>query len=169
MQTASPQPTHHQLHKPPSSSYPLGRTHGPNLSLPATPAYLSYHPHSANLSLAQPIPTSNTFLREIQTVLGESTGVRGLWKGTGTSLLMSVPSATIYMVGYEYLVSALSHLQEGDDLAVKGKGVIPFTAGCLARTVSATVISPLELFRTRLQALPSRECKSAVSVSGRSC
>jgi hypothetical protein len=30
----------------------------------------------------------------------------------------------------------------------------PFIAGCLARTVSATVISPLELFRTRLQALP---------------
>lgn len=31
----------------------------------------------------------------------------------------------------------------------------PFLAGSLARTISATVISPIELFRTRLQALPA--------------
>jgi hypothetical protein len=35
------------------------------------------------------------------------------------------------------------------------KGGIPFLAGCLARTVSATICSPLELFRTRLQARPA--------------
>jgi solute carrier family 25 protein 39/40 len=34
----------------------------------------------------------------------------------------------------------------------------PLVAGGLARTISATVISPMELFRTRLQALPAREC-----------
>jgi solute carrier family 25 protein 39/40 len=33
----------------------------------------------------------------------------------------------------------------------------PLVAGGLARTISATVISPMELFRTRLQALPARE------------
>jgi solute carrier family 25 protein 39/40 len=34
---------------------------------------------------------------------------------------------------------------------------VPFVAGSMARTISATVISPIELFRTRLQALPARK------------
>jgi hypothetical protein len=84
------------------------------------------------------------------------------------------------MVGYDYLVRGITeHVEytrsggishgygagEGN-MKIKmnsrgenwlDKGGIPFIAGCLARTVSATICSPLELFRTRLQARPAGE------------
>jgi hypothetical protein len=85
------------------------------------------------------------------------------------------------MVGYDYLVRGITehvdHTRSGGsshgygagegkikmNISVGGgegwldKGGIPFLAGCLARTVSATICSPLELFRTRLQARPAGE------------
>lgn len=69
---------------------------------------------------------------------------------------MSVPSSAIYMLGYEYLLSVIAPM-----FANKGQNAIltpaPLVAGSLARTLSATIISPIEMFRTRLQALPPRE------------
>jgi solute carrier family 25 protein 39/40 len=56
---------------------------------------------------------------------------------------MSVPANVIYFVGYEY---ARDHLQPYT------LDYSPLVAGSLARTVAVTVISPIELFRTRLQA-----------------
>ena len=91
-------------------------------------------------------------------------GIRGLWKGVGTTLTMSVPSSAIYMIGYEHLLSRLSPLFTDDAnahvSALHRTGTAqltpaPLVAGSLARTISATVISPIEMFRTRLQALPA--------------
>lgn len=86
------------------------------------------------------------------------------------------------MVGYDYLVRGITERVEYSRARSSGglsgrqilgaeggnmknmsgggegwmdKGGIPFLAGCLARTVSATICSPLELFRTRLQARPA--------------
>lgn len=103
---------------------------------------------------------------------------------------MSIPSAAIYMIGYEYLVTALApHLspqtatatataiapssslsppstQSETKFSIPSSSATiptsylsttPFVAGSLARTLSATVVSPMELFRTRLQALPQGE------------
>lgn len=74
---------------------------------------------------------------------------------------MSVPSSAIYMLGYEYLLSVLAPVFAGT-----GQNAIltpaPLVAGSLARTLSATIISPIEMFRTRLQALPPRECAARV-------
>lgn len=91
---------------------------------------------------------------------------------------MSIPSAAIYMIGYEHLLSLMTRTTSTSTLPNSSISTAifpqstpltvnvptstsqpyltptPFIAGCLARTVSATVISPLELFRTRLQALP---------------
>jgi hypothetical protein len=84
------------------------------------------------------------------------------------------------MVGYDYLVRGITERVEYSRARSAGsshgygaregkikmnsggagwldKGGIPFLAGCLARTVSATICSPLELFRTRLQARPAGE------------
>lgn len=103
------------------------------------------------------------------------TGVRGLWKGVGTTMAMSVPSSAIYMLGYEHLLGLISPYFTGSaDPSVNSSSVnrplssspnlsasspvltpAPLLAGSLARTLSATVISPIEMFRTRLQALPS--------------
>lgn len=94
--------------------------------------------------------------------------------------VMSIPSAAIYMIGYEHLLSLMTtprpapHLISTDTsnpTAIYPQSTpltvsvpsstsqpyltpTPFIAGCTARTISATVISPMELFRTRLQALP---------------
>lgn len=85
---------------------------------------------------------------------------------------MSIPSAAIYMLGYEYLLARISPMFTGtSDPAANHSSLsrtttpgvtasltpAPLVAGSLARTISATVISPIEMFRTRLQALPG--CK----------
>lgn len=85
---------------------------------------------------------------------------------------MSIPSAAIYMLGYEHLVTLISPYFTGStDPLVNtsslhrrtSSGVTasltpaPLIAGSLARTLSATIISPIEMFRTRLQALPTGE------------
>ena len=83
---------------------------------------------------------------------------------------MGVPSAAIYMLGYEKLLSYISpHFTGSTDprrnissLNSTSRSTslgtsltpAPLIAGSLARTISATVISPIEMFRTRLQALP---------------
>ena len=86
---------------------------------------------------------------------------------------MSIPSAAIYMLGYENLLSRISpYFTKSDDPYANisalnrkpGEGAggamltpAPLIAGSLARTFSASVISPIEMFRTRLQALPGGE------------
>jgi solute carrier family 25 protein 39/40 len=66
-------------------------------------------------------------------------------------MAMGIPSSAIYMVGYDHLRMALLPAAPTDSQLA----FTPLFAGSLARTISATVISPLELFRTRLQAVPS--------------
>ncbi|RPB08657.1 mitochondrial carrier [Morchella conica CCBAS932] len=56
---------------------------------------------------------------------------------------MAIPANVIYFTGYDSLRDTLSPL---------GPTAAPLIAGSAARTIAATVISPVELFRTRLQA-----------------
>lgn len=61
-------------------------------------------------------------------------------------LLTSDPSAN---------VSSLSRKVDANTSVMQVLTPAPLVAGALARTISATAISPIEMFRTRLQALPS--------------
>lgn len=76
-------------------------------------------------------------------------GIRGLWKGVGTSLAISVPSATLYMVTYDYLFRDFY-----PSLAFVPASISPMLAGITARTLITSTISPLELLRTNLQSTP---------------
>lgn len=67
---------------------------------------------------------------------------------------MAVPSSAIYMLGYEYLLAKISPWFTDHMSANALLTPAPLIAGSLARTFSASIISPLEMFRTRLQALP---------------
>ena len=75
-------------------------------------------------------------------------GASSLWRGLSPTLLMAVPSNVIYFTGYDTLrtseLSPFSH-----------SGVFwgPLLAGSSARAIAATAISPIEMFRTRLQAI----------------
>lgn len=72
-------------------------------------------------------------------------GIKSLWSGLPPTLVMAVPATVIYFTCYDQLCAALrvrmgDHAQEA-----------PLLAGAIARVGSATVISPLELIRTKLQ------------------
>ena len=74
-------------------------------------------------------------------------GVRSLWSGLQPTLLMQVPGTVLYFTAYEAARNAVAarspqSLQE----------YAPLVAGGGARLVTSTVVSPLELMRTRMQA-----------------
>ncbi|XP_008321291.1 mitochondrial glutathione transporter SLC25A40 [Cynoglossus semilaevis] len=72
-------------------------------------------------------------------------GIKSLWSGLPPTLVMAVPATVIYFTCYDQLCAALrrrmgSYADEA-----------PLLAGPIARLGAATVISPLELIRTKLQ------------------
>ncbi|KAG0020091.1 hypothetical protein BGZ82_011694 [Podila clonocystis] len=90
-------------------------------------------------------------------------GASSLWRGLSPTVAMSIPATVIYFVGYDYLKEVLSQRINGSSSAAGLGGqtylveyretLAPLAAGGFARTVAATVISPLELFRTRMQSV----------------
>ncbi|XP_072548375.1 mitochondrial glutathione transporter SLC25A40 [Salminus brasiliensis] len=72
-------------------------------------------------------------------------GIKSLWSGLPPTLVMAVPATVMYFTCYDQLRAALM-LRMGDQ-ADKA----PLLAGAIARVGSATLISPLELIRTKLQ------------------
>ncbi|NXC46568.1 S2540 protein, partial [Penelope pileata] len=72
-------------------------------------------------------------------------GIKSLWSGLSPTLIMALPTTVIYFTCYDQLSEALkSRLGEDNDH-------IPIVAGSLSRFGSVTVVSPLELIRTRMQ------------------
>ncbi|QRV75913.1 mitochondrial carrier protein [Ceratobasidium sp. AG-Ba] len=74
-------------------------------------------------------------------------GVSGLWKGVGTSLTIAVPASTAYMLTYDHLNHSLPVLDSAPL-------VTPLAAGIASRSIVASLFSPLELVRTRIQSTP---------------
>ncbi|KAK0748254.1 mitochondrial carrier domain-containing protein [Apiosordaria backusii] len=81
--------------------------------------------------------------------IARNEGVTTLWRGLSPTLVMAVPANIIYLTGYDWLrlnpASPIQRTRIRDDMA-------PLVAGIAARMVAAAVVSPIELFRTRLQA-----------------
>ncbi|XP_069552096.1 mitochondrial glutathione transporter SLC25A40 [Brachyistius frenatus] len=72
-------------------------------------------------------------------------GIKALWSGLPPTLVMAVPATVIYFTCYDQLCAAL-RVRMGERAQEA-----PLFAGAIARVGSATVISPLELIRTKLQ------------------
>nr|XP_057904546.1 probable mitochondrial glutathione transporter SLC25A39 isoform X1 [Doryrhamphus excisus] len=72
-------------------------------------------------------------------------GLRSLWSGLPPTLVMAVPATVIYFTCYDQLRDFLRY-----GLGFHGNH-IPLIAGGLARLGAVTVISPLELIRTKMQ------------------
>lgn len=72
-------------------------------------------------------------------------GIRSLWSGLPPTLVMAVPATVIYFTCYDQLRDFLRY-----GMGYQGSH-IPLLAGALARLGSVTVISPLELVRTKMQ------------------
>ncbi|NXP33156.1 S2539 protein, partial [Leiothrix lutea] len=95
-------------------------------------------------------------------------GIRSLWSGLPPTLVMAVPATVIYFTTYDQLRDYL-HARMGMG---SWSHYIPLLAGALARLGAVTVISPLELIRTKMQSqqLSYRELRlciqSAVAQDG---
>ncbi|XP_040845193.1 solute carrier family 25 member 39 isoform X1 [Ochotona curzoniae] len=73
-------------------------------------------------------------------------GTRRLWSGLPATLVMTVPATAIYFTAYDQLKAFLCARTLTSDLYA------PMVAGALARLGTVTLLSPLELVRTKLQA-----------------
>lgn len=82
--------------------------------------------------------------------IARNEGVTTLWRGLSPTLVMAIPANIIYFTGYEWLrynpASPIQRAGLRDEYA-------PLVGGSIARILAATSVSPVELFRTRLQAL----------------
>ncbi|KAK4192801.1 putative solute carrier [Podospora australis] len=81
--------------------------------------------------------------------IARNEGITTLWRGLSPTLVMAIPANIIYLTGYDWLrlnpISPIQRMNMRDETA-------PLVAGIVARTLAAAVVSPIELFRTRLQA-----------------
>ncbi|KAH6650260.1 mitochondrial carrier domain-containing protein [Chaetomium tenue] len=85
--------------------------------------------------------------------IARNEGVTTLWRGLSPTLVMAIPANIIYFTGYEWL----RFNRAGSPIArAVPDDYAPLVAGSAARILAATVVSPIELFRTRLQAVPER-------------
>ena len=91
--------------------------------------------------VAAAAPLNGTFDAFAQIQRAE--GAAALWRGLSPTLVMAVPATVIYFVGYDELKELL------------GPGAsTPLVAGPLARLIAVTIISPIEMVRTKMQARP---------------
>lgn len=79
--------------------------------------------------------------------IARNEGITTLWRGLSPTLAMTIPANIIYFTAYDWIrhdvKSPISKLSE--DRA-------PLVGGALARIFAAGAVSPVELFRTRMQA-----------------
>ncbi|EEH38148.1 hypothetical protein PAAG_01069 [Paracoccidioides lutzii Pb01] len=80
--------------------------------------------------------------------IARNEGVLSLWRGLSPTLIMAIPANVIYFTGYDWL----RYDKHSPINQVFNDTYAPLVAGGIARVAAASVISPIEMFRTRLQA-----------------
>ncbi|RDL33281.1 Mitochondrial carrier [Venustampulla echinocandica] len=94
--------------------------------------------------------------------IARNEGVTTLWRGLSPTLVMTIPANIIYFTNYDWLrFSKQSPINRH-----VSDGYAPLVAGALARTFAAGVVSPIEMFRTRMQASRSNGTYFAETVKG---
>lgn len=80
-------------------------------------------------------------------------GICTLYRGLGLTLVMAIPSNVVYFSGYEFL-------RDSSPIRENYQVLNPLLCGSIARILAATTVSPLELIKTRVQAVPSGNTSS---------
>jgi len=82
--------------------------------------------------------------------ISRNEGPTTLWRGLTPTLLMAIPANVIYFTGYDWLrFSEASPIRK-----LTNDTYAPLVAGSSARVLAGIAVSPLEMFRTRMQATP---------------
>ncbi|BFZ22249.1 hypothetical protein BsWGS_25288 [Bradybaena similaris] len=76
-------------------------------------------------------------------------GLTSLWSGLPPTLVMAVPATVVYFTSYEQIKSFLGY--QGYQDGVVGNSWKPMAAGAIARVWAASLISPIEMVRTKMQ------------------
>ncbi|XP_063216670.1 probable mitochondrial glutathione transporter SLC25A40 [Bacillus rossius redtenbacheri] len=100
---------------------------------------------TVSINLRSPPPATSSL--EMLTRIVRTEGVLSLWSGLSPTLVLSVPAMMVYFVTYENLRLAMRDARGGGELPFWA----PALAGSLSRTWAATLVSPLELVRTKMQ------------------
>ncbi|CAG8980514.1 hypothetical protein HYALB_00002511 [Hymenoscyphus albidus] len=80
--------------------------------------------------------------------IARNEGITTLWRGLSPTLVMTVPANIIYFTGYDWL-------RYNDKSPIKrlaSNNYSPLISGATARIFAAGIVSPIEMFRTRMQA-----------------
>ncbi|USW59152.1 Putative mitochondrial carrier protein Mtm1 [Septoria linicola] len=83
--------------------------------------------------------------------IARNEGFWTLWRGLSPTLAMGIPANVIYFAGYDWLrwnPNSPMKSRVSEELA-------PLVDGSLARILAAGVVSPIEMLRTRMQAVQS--------------
>ncbi|XP_076758009.1 mitochondrial glutathione transporter SLC25A40 isoform X2 [Xylocopa sonorina] len=88
--------------------------------------------------------------------IGKNEGILSLWSGLSPTLVLAVPATIAYFVSYEQLKLYFrdkynQRYRKVNKLAMEQPFWIPMVAGAIARIWAATLVSPLELIRTKMQ------------------
>lgn len=79
--------------------------------------------------------------------IARNEGMLTLWRGLSPTLVMAIPANVIYFTGYDWLrYNHMSPIR-----AVSNDTYNPLISGSFARVLSALAVSPIEMFRTRMQ------------------
>ncbi|XP_056639554.1 probable mitochondrial glutathione transporter SLC25A40 [Diorhabda sublineata] len=88
--------------------------------------------------------------------ISRNEGILSLWSGLSPTLVLALPATIVYFVVYEQLKN---HFKDKYREKIKNVNVyqiqtplwIPLVSGGVARIISVSLVSPLELFRTKMQ------------------
>lgn len=79
--------------------------------------------------------------------IARNEGPLTLWRGLSPTLVMAIPANVIYFTGYDWLrYSHVSPIR-----AISNDTYNPLISGSIARIMAALAVSPIEMFRTRMQ------------------
>jgi solute carrier family 25, member 39/40 len=80
--------------------------------------------------------------------IARNEGALSLWRGLSPTLVMAIPANVIYFSGYDWL--RFNHASPIN--GITNDAYAPLVAGSVARVAAAIAVSPIEMFRTRMQA-----------------
>lgn len=95
----------------------------------------------------RPIPGHFTGTFDALIKISRTEGMLSLWSGLPPTLLMAIPATVVYFTVYDRLRAGLWSWHGSKDQPIW----IPAFCGATARCIAASVISPLEMVRTKMQ------------------
>ncbi|KAM8719968.1 hypothetical protein ACLKA7_006084 [Drosophila subpalustris] len=125
---------------------------GPNTPTPTASS------HHAFNKLAPASPSHFTGTIDAFIKISRSEGIGSLWSGLSPTLISALPSTIIYFVAYEQLRARFIDLHykylapvERSPYSRDIPMLVPMLAGVTARIMAVTLVSPVELIRTKMQ------------------